>query len=163
MQQQRQEVLGSLRSHPASGRLIIKIGSDIAKWENTSADIEMRAGDTLVIPKRPGFVLVSGQVFNTSAITYSPGRPADWYLRQAGGPTRQANKKSIFIIRANGSVIGGAQGSWKSRVLNVSLQPGDSIVVPAKIVSGSQFWRNLISVAQVASATAVTAAVATGL
>ena len=106
MQQQRQEILGALRSHHASGRLVIKIGSDIAKWENTPADVEMRAGDTLVIPKRPDFVLVNGQVFNASAITYSPGRSAGWYLRQAGGPTRTADKKSIFVVRANGSVVG---------------------------------------------------------
>jgi protein involved in polysaccharide export with SLBB domain len=162
MQQQRQEILGSLKSHHASGRLVIKIGSDITKWENTSADVEMRAGDTLLIPKRPGFVLVSGQVFNSSAITYAPGHQAGWYLQQAGGPTQQANRKSIFIIRANGSVLGGAQGLWKSDVLSTQLQPGDSIVVPEKIVGGSQFWKNLISVAQVASATAITAAVATG-
>ena len=163
MQQQRQEILGSLRRHPASGRQVIKIGSDIAKWENTPADVVMRAGDILLIPKRPDFVLVSGQVFNNSAITYAPGHQAVWYLRQAGGPTQQANKKSIFIIRANGAVIGGAQGLWKSNVLSTQMQPGDSIVVPEKIVSGSQFWKNLIGIAQVASATAVTAAVATGL
>jgi len=163
MQQQRQEILGSLRSYHASGRLVIKIGSDIRKWENTPADVEMRAGDTLVIPKRQSFVLVSGQVFNSSAITYSPGRSADWYLRQSGGPMQTANKKAIYIIRANGSVIGGARGLWQSSVLSAQMQPGDSIVVPEKIVGESQFWKNLISVAQVASATAITASVAKGL
>jgi hypothetical protein len=43
------------------------------------------------------------------------------------------------------------------------MQPGDSIVVPEKIVGVSQFWKNLIGIAQVASATALTAAAATGL
>jgi protein involved in polysaccharide export with SLBB domain len=161
MQQQRQQTLEALRSHHASGRLVINIGSDIAKWENTPADVEMRAGDTLFIPKRPDFVLVSGQVFNASAITYEPGRQAGWYLRQAGGPTQTANKKSIFILRASGSVIGGTQGLWKGGVLDARLQPGDSIVVPEKITGGSQLWKNLISVAQLASSAAVTSAVVT--
>jgi protein involved in polysaccharide export with SLBB domain len=62
LQQQRQQILTGLRSHPASGRLVINISPDIGKWENTSADIELRAGDTLVIPKRPNFVMVSGQI-----------------------------------------------------------------------------------------------------
>ena len=156
MQQQRQEILGQLRNHPASGRLVITIGPDIGKWENTPADVEMRAGDVLVIPKRPDFVLVSGQVFNAAAITYAPGRRAEWYLRQAGGPTQTANKKSIFIVRADGSVVGSGQGPWRGGVLGVTLQPGDSIVVPEKIVGGSSLWKNLLGIAQLASSTAVT-------
>ena len=157
MQQQRQEILSSLRNHPASGRLVINIGPDISKWENTPADVEMRAGDVLVIPKRPDFVLVSGQVFNAAAITYAPGRRAEWYLRQTGGPTQTANRKSIFIVRADGSVIG------RSGVLGATMQPGDSIVVPEKIVGGSPLWKNLLGIAQLAASTAVTAAVVTGL
>ena len=163
MQQQRQEILASLRSHAASGRLVIKIGADIGQWENTSADIEMRAGDVLVIPKRPDFVLVSGQVFNAAALTCVPGRQAGWYLRQAGGPTPTANRKSIFVVRADGSVVGGGQGLWKGSVLGVTLRPGDSIVVPEKIIGGSQLWKNLLGVAQFASSTALTAAVVGGL
>ncbi len=61
---QRREILANLRSHPANGRLIINITSDFSRWENTPADIELRAGDTLLIPKRPNFVVVSGQVYN---------------------------------------------------------------------------------------------------
>jgi protein involved in polysaccharide export with SLBB domain len=79
LQQQRQQVLTTLRSHPASGRLVINISPDISKWENTSADIEMRAGDTLVIPKRPNFVMVSGQVYNPTAISY-----VSWQRYSAG-------------------------------------------------------------------------------
>ncbi len=163
LQQQRQDILSSLRRYHATGRLVITIGADIKKWQNTPADVEMRAGDTLVVPKRPDFVFVSGQVFNSSAITYSPGRQAGWYLQQAGGPTQTANRKSIFVIRANGSVIGGARGLWKSGVLSSQLQPGDSIVVPEKIVGGSQFWRNLAAFAQLSSATTIAAALAAGL
>lgn len=161
MQQQKQEILAALRSHSASGRLVINIGVPISKWENTPADIEMRAGDTLMIPKRPDFVVVSGQVYNAAAVSYAPGRVAGWYLRQAGGPTQTANKKSIFIVRANGSVIGGTQGLWKSSVLSVPLQPGDSIVVPEKIVSGSSVWKNVLGMAALASSAAVPAAIFT--
>ncbi len=161
MQQQRQQILESLRSHHASGRLVINIGPEIAKWENTPADVEIRAGDTLFIPKRPDFVYVSGQVFNAEAITYEPGRQARWYLRRAGGATQTANRKSIFILRANGAVVGGRRGLLKSSVLSEPLQPGDSIVVPEKITGGSQLWKNLLSVAQLASSAAVTSAVVT--
>jgi protein involved in polysaccharide export with SLBB domain len=161
--QQQSDVLARLRSHPASGRMVIHIAADISSWENTPADIEVRAGDVLRIPKRPGFVLISGQVYNESAITYAPGKTSGWYLRRAGGATQIANKKQIFIIRANGSVVGREGGLWGDNVLSTQLNPGDSVVVPQKIIGASLFWKNLLTVAQIASSVSITAAVAGGL
>jgi protein involved in polysaccharide export with SLBB domain len=159
--QQQEQVLSRLKSQPASGRLVIHISNDITSWENTSADIEVRAGDVLRIPKRPGFVLVSGQVYNSSAITFTPGQTAAWYLRRAGGPTEIANKGEIFVIRANGSVVGRGSGSlFDHNVLSTRLEAGDVVVVPQKIIGASLFWRNLLTVAQLSSSIAITAAVA---
>jgi protein involved in polysaccharide export with SLBB domain len=157
---QQAEVLQRLKSQPASGRLVIHISADINSWANTPADIEMHTGDVLTVPKRPGFVLVSGQVYNASAITYVPGKEASWYLRRAGGTNDVANRKEIFVVRANGSVIGRRSGEWYgANVLGTRLEPGDVIVVPQKII-GSLFWRNLLTVAQLSSSIALTAAVA---
>ena len=159
--QQQEQVLTRLKSQPATGRMVIHISNDIAGWENTPADIEVRAGDVLKIPKRPGFVLVSGQVYNTSAITFTPDKTAGWYLRRAGGATEIANKGDIFVIRANGSVVGRGSGSWLDHdVLSTKLDPGDVVVVPQKILGASIFWRNLLTVAQISSSIAITAAVA---
>jgi protein involved in polysaccharide export with SLBB domain len=159
--QQQAEVLQRLKSQPASGRLVIHISADINSWANTPADIEMHTGDVLTVPKRPGFVLVSGQVYNASAITYVPGKEASWYLRRAGGTNDVANRKEIFVVRANGSVIGRRSGEWYgANVLGTRLEPGDVIVVPQKIIGGSLFWRNLLTVAQISSSIAITAAVA---
>jgi protein involved in polysaccharide export with SLBB domain len=163
MEQQRQQVLLSLRSHPASGRLVIRISADLKSWENTPADIEMRAGDVLVIPKRPNFVMVSGQVYNATAITYAPGKDAGKYLRQAGGPTQTADKKGIFIVRADGSVQGRGEslgGFWKESVLSTRLQPGDAVVVPEKIKGGSLFWKEALAAGQTVSGFGLTAALA---
>jgi protein involved in polysaccharide export with SLBB domain len=159
--QQQNEVLQHLRSQPASGRLVIHVSADIESWANTPADIEMRSGDVLTVPKRPGFVLVSGQVYNPSAITFVPGKDAAWYLSRAGGTNNVANRKEVFIVRANGSVVGRRSGQWYSgNVLSTRLDPGDVIVVPQKIIGGSLLWRNLLTVAQISSSIAITAAVA---
>ncbi len=112
IQQEQSQAVARLRSQPATGRLVIQIGSAMESWVGTSADIEVRTGDVLRIPKRPGFVLMSGQVYNPSAITFLPGRTAGWYLEHAGGVTRIADKKEIFIIRANGEVVGRESGRW---------------------------------------------------
>ncbi|MCU1322800.1 MAG: polysaccharide export protein [Acidobacteriaceae bacterium] len=158
IQQQQDQVLARLKSQPASGRLVIRISADIDSWANTDADIEVRRGDVLNIPKRPGFVLVSGQVYNASAITFVPGKSASWYLQHAGGSSQLANRKEIFVIRANGQVVGRHSGS--GRVLSAKLEPGDVVVIPQKIIGPSQFWRNLLTTAQIASSVAITAAVA---
>ena len=157
--QQQNQVVQRLRSQQAIGRLVIKISSDINSWANTDADIELRAGDVLTVPKRPGFVLVDGQVYNASAITYVPGHDAGWYLSRAGGATNLANRKEIFVVRANGLVVGRRSGEWYGGdVLSTRLNPGDVVIVPQKIVGGSVFWRNMLASAQVVSSIAFTAA-----
>jgi protein involved in polysaccharide export with SLBB domain len=152
LQSQRQEILTRLRSHPASGRLVINISSDINKWENTSADLELRAGDTVLIPKRPNFVTVIGQVFNPVSISYVPGKNLAWYLRKAGGTTPSGNKKNIYVVRADGSVVPRGSGWMNENYMNTRLRPGDSIFVPEKIIGGSQIWQNILGAAQIMSA-----------
>ena len=94
--QQYQTTLEQLSANPPLGRVSMRISSEINRWKNTSADMEVRAGDTLIIPKKPSYVLVTGQVFNPTAIAYRPGKSAAWYLSQAGGPTLLGNKEISF-------------------------------------------------------------------
>ena len=159
---QRNSQIAALEQAPLTGRLVVRLTSDLAHFRGSADDIEVRRGDTLFIPKRPEFVVVSGQVYNTNAITYRPRRNAGWYLRQAGGPTDQGNAKLTFVIRANGSVVS-SQGStlWNGNVLSTVMEPGDTIVVPEKAVGGSHSWQNLIAIAQLAQAAATTAFIAT--
>jgi len=153
---QYQTTLTELGVNSPVGRVNIRISSNIARWKNTSADIEVRAGDTLVVPKRPDYVMVTGQVFNPTAVGYRPGKSAKWYLSQSGGPTTQANKKDIFVIRADGSVISARTGLWEGESLNATLEPGDTVVVPEKAIGGGPNWQNVFTTAQLASSIATT-------
>ena len=161
IQAQQDQVLSQLKSQPASGRQVVNITADIDSWANTPADIELRRGDVLTIPKRPSFVLVTGQVYNVTALTYTEGKTAKWYLQHAGGTSDAANRKDIFVIRANGSIVGRhSAGAFDPGVLSTKLDPGDVVVVPQKVIGASLFWRNLLTAAQLASSIAITAAVA---
>jgi protein involved in polysaccharide export with SLBB domain len=156
---QRQQLIDRLKSIPPSGRLLIHISAPIEKWENTAVDIEVRPGDSLIIPKRPNFVMVAGQVYNPAAVTFSKGKSARWYLKQAGGPTSAANKKDIFVVRANGTVVGRNAGEWWSgSVSSTVLQPGDTIYVPDK-VAGTGIFKNMGMSVQMLSGVAVAASV----
>jgi protein involved in polysaccharide export with SLBB domain len=102
-----------------------------------------------------------GQVYNPTAVTYEPGKPASWYLAQAGGPTELALKKAIYVIRANGSVITSQGSGWfKGSVLDAKLRPGDILVVPEKVLGGSTAWKTALETAQLVASLAVAAAVA---
>jgi protein involved in polysaccharide export with SLBB domain len=162
VQQQQLRTITRLRTQDVSGRLVINITSDISQWENTPADIQVRAGDVITVPKKPSFVVVNGQVYNPSAISWMPGKEAEWYLRQAGNTTEMALKKGIYVIRANGSVVspGGGSGWFKGSVLNTKMRPGDVLVVPEKALGGSSAWKTALETAQLLASLAVAAGVA---
>ena len=151
-----------LQANPPVGRVVIHIQRDLSTWRNTSSDVMIRDGDVLVIPKKADYITVNGQVFNPTAVSYRPGRSAKWYLSQAGGMTQLANKKAVFVIRADGSVLASKNNSssfWSGDPLNVSLKPGDSVVVPEVAPRvGTRNWQNLFQAGQLAASAALAVA-----
>jgi polysaccharide export outer membrane protein len=158
---QTETTLTQLESTAPVGRVVVRVQPDINRWRDTATDISLRDGDVLLIPKRENYVMVSGQVFNQTAIGYRPGRSARWYLSQAGGLTQVADKDAVFVVRADGSVIAAKNNSgwWAGNPLNAALKPGDSIVVPEKTPRiGTRNWTTALQAAQIATSVALTIA-----
>jgi protein involved in polysaccharide export with SLBB domain len=156
---QTETVLNQLEATAPVGRVIIHVPADIRKLAKTANDAPLRDGDVLIIPKKTNYVVVSGEVFNPTAVNYLPGRSARWYLSQSGGLTQIADKNAVFIIRADGSVLSAKNNSglWSGDPLNAVLKPGDSIVVPEKAPKmAPRNWVALLQAAQVASSVALT-------
>jgi protein involved in polysaccharide export with SLBB domain len=153
-----QTTIDNLISAPPTGRVTIQVSSNIRRWANTSRDITVRAGDVLIVPKRPSYVLVQGQVYGPTAVAYRPGKSARWYLTQAGGTTNMAYRKGIFVVRADGTVIGSHSTLWLTGdTLGVALQPGDMVVAPEKALGGPPIWKTLLQNATVLSSLATSA------
>lgn len=155
-----EQTLQNLLANPPTGRVSIRISSNIKHWANSSWDIEVRAGDKLIIPKKPSYVTVTGQVYNPTAISFRPGKNAAWYLRQSGGPTQTALRKAIFVIRADGTVIGGTGSIWSGSSLNQLLEAGDTIVVPEKALGQGLKYQDVLLIAQTVASIASTAVIA---
>ena len=83
-------------------------------------------GIGLLMPTPPQTVSIIGSVKNPSTVVYRPGLGLDDYLRQAGGMTEDANKKEMYVMRANGTTD-------SSYLAVKTVQSGDTIVVPQKI------------------------------
>jgi len=159
---QSEATLAELATHDPVGRVVVHIQGDIGKWKNTPADITLHDGDVLTIPKNPNTVLVTGQVFNPTAISRQGDRSAKWYLSQAGGLTPMADRKAVFVIRADGSVVAAKNnnsGWWSGDPLNASLRPGDTVVVPERApkVGGPNFT-TVLQAAQLATSVALAVA-----
>jgi polysaccharide export outer membrane protein len=158
---QTETTLNQLEANGPVGRVVIHIQTDMKKWKQSASDVALRDGDVLVIPKKPNYIAVNGQVYNQTAISYQPGRSARWYLAQAGGLTQIADKKAVFVIRADGSVVSASNNSgwWPGDPLSAEMKPGDAIMVPEKAPKvGTRNWSTLIQSAQIATSLALTVA-----
>jgi protein involved in polysaccharide export with SLBB domain len=141
----KKELITKLRAAKIDGRVVIKL-VPLEQFKSSKYDLELERSDSLVVPETPNIVTVIGEVFNTTALLYEKDRTVGYYLGRVGGMTKEADKKEVSVIKADGSVISmaqrGSQGvSWDSEshrwffggFLNVRLDPGDTIIVPRKM------------------------------
>ena len=145
--------------HP-TGRIVL----DMKPNASTVADIpgfSLEDGDTFYVPPRLSTVQVAGAVYNENAFRYQPRKRLAEYLNDAGGPTRQADARRIFLIRADGTVISRQRHDefWRSNFDRTILLPGDAIVVPTKLKTPGGLMQQLPFITQTLSQTAMTGAV----
>ncbi|WP_297033924.1 polysaccharide biosynthesis/export family protein [Prevotella sp.] len=95
------------------------------KNPGSDADVVLREGDRLIVPKYNGTVKVNGAVMYANTVAYEKGKRASYYIDQAGGYATDAVKNRAYIIYMNGRVAKVSHGAH--------VMPGCEIVVPAKL------------------------------
>jgi protein involved in polysaccharide export with SLBB domain len=153
-----QAALAKLTSIRPIGRVVLEMKPD-ASTTAAIPDFPLEDGDAFYVPPRLSTVQVSGAVYNANAFRYQPGKRLIAYLDGAGGPSRGADTKRIFVIRADGTVISRQSRNDRShgKFENLRLLPGDAIVIPEKITISSKM-NNILQATQLTSQTALTAA-----
>ena len=118
----------------------------------TVADVVLREGDVITVPKYNSTVKISGSVLYPNVVSFVLG--ADWryYVSNAGGVTQEGIKKKAYMVHMNGSVaVRGKKG--------FDVQPGTEIVVPAKEMK--EAGQSLAAIMGIATSTASLAAMVT--
>lgn len=123
-----------LRASRPTGRVVL----DVSEGSRELPPLSIEDGDRLYIPARPNTVGVFGSVFNGGSFLLKPGSSIEDIVKMAGGPTRGADAGSMFVLRANGSVVSARQSSsgWLSLgspLATLGALPGDTVFVPEEL------------------------------
>lgn len=125
----------------ANGRVVVKV-SALEQLEGTADDILLEPGDQITVPQQPSTVTILGAVRNPLTVLHRRGFDLDDYIGQAGGLTDEALKSDLYIVRADGS-------TEADYVRLKEIEPGDTVVVPARIEPKSrpvQLWTAIASI-----------------
>lgn len=120
-----------------------------------SDDVILLPGDSMVVPEYDPVVVVQGAVNSPAAVLYKEGAGLDYYIANAGGYARDADRKHVNVRFANG------EGAVREKMLlfTRSPKPGPGSVVNVPAVPPER-QRDLLDalgeVAQVTSAVLTT-------
>ena len=141
----RKQLVAKLKTARPTGRMVIDLVGILTDL-SSSSNLELRSGDTLVVEKRPDSVNIMGEVYNPTAIFSEENKNVSHYLKAVGGITPNGDKKQVYVVKANGSVISKTQESffgmttwdagnsrWVMGFESTRLDPGDTIIVPKKV------------------------------
>jgi protein involved in polysaccharide export with SLBB domain len=155
-----QALINQLSAVHPTGRIVLDMKPDATSATDVP-EFPLEDGDAYYVPARLATVQVSGAVYNENAFRYQEHKRIETYLKAAGGPTRQADEKREFLIRADGTVVSrqSNKGPWRNSFENMYALPGDAIIVPTKMKSPTNFMQQLPFLTQILSQTAMTGAV----
>ena len=143
-----QALLEQLRGYKAVGRLVIDLEDRAEAGGWGSGSVELRDGDRLLVPPKSQVVTVIGEVQQTTSHLHRAGLRRDDYIDLSGGLTRRADRKLIYVVRANGAVVAGRRSRWAGGGQRLPIEPGDTIVVPLETdrIRTLTLWANITQI-----------------
>ena len=132
-----------------------RISGDFSPSSKSSDATILLNGDSLFVPRNPNAISILGEVLNPTAFEFTEGLSVASAIEKAGGFQNYADKKKVYVIKANGIIERASRSVFTK---NVRLEPGDTIVVPRRITINSPLLNAVLPVTSVLSDLAFSAA-----
>ncbi|MDA9842453.1 SLBB domain-containing protein [Gammaproteobacteria bacterium] len=132
-----------------------RIAGDFSPESLSARKTILLDGDSIIVPRNPNTINVLGEVLNPIAFEYNKGITVRSAIDYSGGYQDYANKRKVYVIKANGLIERASRNIFTK---NVKLEPGDTIVVPRKIVTNNPGIDALIPITNILSDLAFSAA-----
>lgn len=141
-------LLTKLRNTRATGRLVIDLPAMLRNPDDANTRVFLQKGDRLLVPGVTQSVTVLGEVQFPTSHLFARGMNRDEYIGRSGGLTLNAAKRQVYVVKANGAVIGGRGSGWFNSGRGVNIEPGDTIIVPLNTqrVSKLRIWADVTSI-----------------
>lgn len=132
-----------------------RIAGDFSPGSGSSSKTLLSDGDNIIIPINPNAINVLGEVLNPIAFEYNKNMSVSSAIENAGGYQDYADRRKTYVIKANGLI---EQNKRNIFVRNINLEPGDTIIVPRKIIVDNPGLEALLPVTKILSDLAFSAA-----
>ena len=132
-----------------------RLAGDFSPKSQASLNTVLLDNDRIIVPTNPNAISVFGEVLNPIAMEYKKNLSLNSAINNAGGYKQYADKRRVYVIKSNGIV---EKASRNIFVRDVKLEPGDTIVIPRKIITQSPGIQALAPITQILSDLAFSAA-----
>ncbi len=141
MMKARQEALNFLevKTRSVSGRVVLDLYK--SNFEFTNDNFIIQDGDVLEIPVQPESVHLIGGVQKSISISYDKSYSLNDYVENVGGYTKYADTGNIYVFKSSGRVFRSHD----------SIEPGDIVYVPERVIISFNWLQFLTSITQIVS------------
>ena len=132
-----------------------RIAGDFSPQSISAKKTILLDGDSIFVPRNPNAINVLGEVLNPIAFEYDKSITVRSAIENSGGYQDYADKRKVYVIKANGLIERANRNIFSK---NVKLEPGDTVIVPRKIITNNPGIDALIPMTQILSDLAFSAA-----
>ena len=112
-----------------------RVAGEFLEDSETSRNFVLKDGDSISIPSTSFEVIVQGEVLNSSSFIFDKKMDYKDYIDAAGGFSDYADKRSVFVIKANGLSVSSGNNIFSGQV--VAIEPGDTTFIRRGFISGA--------------------------
>ena len=107
-----------------------RIAGEFFENSESSNQFLLKNNDSIFIPSTSYEVVVQGEVLNSSSFIFDKSMDYKDYINAAGGFSDYADKRAVFVIKANGLSVTSGNNVFSGQA---KIEPGDTIVVPRNL------------------------------